>query len=136
MSFLKGPQEHLLRIFISQIAFLERNVKACLPPDPGSAGSVVEALKGHGSVVDKVATGLDWRTSWAHAAARSTTGAFAVTTTTTTTVTSGITGIFRHNVWSVQGCRSKCLVAENGGVEGSERWCLQGSSRSVESEVR
>ena len=57
----------------------------------------MEALEGHGSVVDDVAAGLNLCTRRAHAAARSVADAFAVATTTTTG-TSGEIGNSRHNV--------------------------------------
>jgi hypothetical protein len=76
-----------------------------LPPDPASPGSVVmEAFKAYGAIVDDVAAGLDWRTRRAHAAARSTACAFAVTTTGT----SGVIDISRHNVGQ-PGFRYKCV---------------------------
>ena len=75
---------------------MDKDLEEDSPPDPGSARSVVEALKGHCRVSHDVAAGLDWSTRGAHAVARSATGAFAVATTTT--VTSGKIGISRHGV--------------------------------------
>ena len=85
------------------VGALSASIRVCAsaiwysPPNPGSAGSVVEALEDHGSVLDEVAAGLDVGTRRAHAAARSVADAFAVATTTTT-VASGKIGTSRHSV--------------------------------------